>query len=136
VDARDQVVSERDFRGIANAGSLAQIAAALRRGALKLSAYLNDISDRVEAVDATFRALVPEADRRSRLAEAAALRRFPIPRTPPLFGVPVGVKDVFTSTASTRAVQLPDVLVRSCRCRCLAPAGALVSKQSRPNLLT
>ncbi|WP_106247118.1 amidase [Allonocardiopsis opalescens] len=51
--------------------------------------------DRIDAVDARVRAFVPEPGRRERLrAEAAALPHpGPGPR-PPLYGVPVGVKDI------------------------------------------
>src|SRR5207302_1033968 len=61
-------------------------------------AYVNELCDRVDAAEPEVRALLPEADRRGRLvSDATALRqRFPDPATrPPLYGIPVGVKDIY-----------------------------------------
>ena len=77
---------------------LAETAAALRSGELELTAYIDEICDRIDAAEPQVQALLPEPDRRARLrSEAAALQaRFPDPgRRPPLFGVLVGVKDIF-----------------------------------------
>ncbi len=77
---------------------LAKTAAALRSGELELTTYIDEICDRIDAVEPQVQALLPEPDRRARLrTEAAALQaRFPDPgRRPPLFGVLVGVKDIF-----------------------------------------
>lgn len=76
---------------------LAPTAAALREGSRDLPTYLNQLCDRIEAVEPHVQALLPEPDRRERLlAEAQALcDRYPDPATrPPLFGIPVGVKDI------------------------------------------
>lgn len=78
--------------------SLTETAQALRAGSLSLRAYLEQVSDRIEAVEPEIQALLPEPDRRTRLlAEAEALlAQYPHPEDrPPLFGVPVGVKDIF-----------------------------------------
>src|SRR6266487_1269612 len=77
---------------------LAATAAALRGGQIDLLAYLDDVCDRLAELDPVVQAFLPEADRRARLrTEATALRaRFPDPATrPPLYSIPVGVKDVF-----------------------------------------
>lgn len=80
------------------AAPLAATAAALRAGELDPVAYVDELCDRAEAIDGAILSLLPEAGRRERLrAEAAALRtRWPDPASrPPLYGVPVGVKDIF-----------------------------------------
>src|SRR6266516_8092437 len=77
---------------------LAATAAALRGGQIDLLSYLDDVCDRLAELDPVVQAFLPEADRRARLrTEATALRaRFPDPATrPPLYSIPVGVKDVF-----------------------------------------
>ncbi|GAC1399196.1 MAG: amidase [Ktedonobacteraceae bacterium] len=77
---------------------LAATAAALCSGELDLLAYIDEICNRVDATDPLVHALLPEADRRTRLrAEAVALQeRFPDPASrPALYGIPIGVKDTF-----------------------------------------
>ena len=66
-------------------------------GRLDLHAHVDAVLDRIEALDPTLRALVPEPGRRARLHAAAEelLARHPEPADrPPLFGALVGVKDV------------------------------------------
>jgi Asp-tRNA(Asn)/Glu-tRNA(Gln) amidotransferase A subunit family amidase len=77
---------------------LVETAAALRTGQLDLLAYINELCDRIDAAEPQIQALLPEAGRRARLlAEAQALQeRFPDPANRPhLFGIPVGIKDIF-----------------------------------------
>lgn len=77
---------------------LASTEAALRSNRIDLSSYIDDMCDRIEQVDASVQALLPEPGRRERLrAEAAALAaRFPNPADrPPLYGALVAVKDIF-----------------------------------------
>ena len=77
---------------------LIETAAALRSGDLDLLAYINEICDRIEAEEPHISALLPEEGRRARLlADAQALQaRYPDPvDRPPLYGVPVGIKDMF-----------------------------------------
>ncbi len=62
-----------------------------------LAGYVEALCDRIQAVEPRLRALLPEPGRRERLLrDAAALeRRWPDPAArPPLFGTPVGVKDI------------------------------------------
>jgi Asp-tRNA(Asn)/Glu-tRNA(Gln) amidotransferase A subunit family amidase len=77
---------------------LVETADALRSGRLDLAAYLNALCDRIDATEPELQALVPEPDRRARLLDEAAelLARFPeASPKPPLYGIPVGVKDIF-----------------------------------------
>lgn len=77
---------------------LIETAAALRRGDLDLLAYINEICDRIDEVEPHIEALLPEENRRARLlAEAQALQaRYPDPANrPPLYGILVGIKDMF-----------------------------------------
>ncbi|HLX56236.1 MAG TPA: amidase [Ktedonobacteraceae bacterium] len=77
---------------------LVETAAALRSGQLDLFAYINDICDRIDVEEPQIQALLPEAERRERLlADAQALQaRYPDPTgRPPLYGIPVGIKDMF-----------------------------------------
>lgn len=76
---------------------LDEIARELRHGERDLQASLSEFDSRIEEVDAEIHALVDEDARQDRTAaEAAAVEaRYPEPaERPPLFGVPVGVKDV------------------------------------------
>ena len=77
---------------------LAETAAALRSGSLDLFEYLDALFARQEQVEPLVQAFVPEPDRRGRvMAEARALlEQYPQPgQRPPLFGIPIGVKDIF-----------------------------------------
>jgi len=86
---------------------LAALAAGLRSGAIALRSYVERTLDRVDRFEGDVRALLPEPRRRQRiLEEAAALEaRFPDPaQRPPLYGVLVGIKDIFaTDGFETRA---------------------------------
>ncbi|HKV58032.1 MAG TPA: amidase [Ktedonobacteraceae bacterium] len=78
--------------------SLLETAAVLRSGDLDLLAYVNAICDRIDAEEPQIQALLPEDDHRERLlADARALQaRYPDPASrPPLYGIPVGIKDMF-----------------------------------------
>lgn len=80
------------------AAPLAATVADLRSGGLKLHETIDQVCDRIERVDGTLAALLPEPDRRARLhADADALIiGYPNPLDRPrLFGALVGVKDIF-----------------------------------------
>lgn len=114
--------------------SLAAIAASLREGTVDLFEYIESVSQLVETREPDVRALLPETGRRERLlAEAAALRRrFPEATSrPPLYGIPIGVKDIYnvagfdTQAGST----LPARLFAGPEADCvtaLRAAGALI----------
>ncbi len=78
---------------------LFKIAALLRNDQIDLLSYINQICDRIDALDTQIQALLPETDRRARiLREAGGLKaRFADPATRPLlYGIPIGVKDIFS----------------------------------------
>lgn len=113
---------------------LAATAAALRNGQLDLLTYLDEVCDRITSTDPLVHALLPETDRRARLrGEAAALQaRFPDPANrPPLYGIPVGVKDTFCVAGfpTQAGSQLPPELFIAPEATCvtmLRAAGALI----------
>lgn len=106
--------------------SLPETAAALKSGELDLITYVTEVIRRIEATDNEIRALLPEPNRRQRLlAEAEALlARYPDPASrPPLFGIPVGIKDLLhVDGFETRAGSYlpPDALTK--------PEGTLVKR--------
>lgn len=107
---------------------------ALRSGQINLLTYINDICERIEETEAHIEALVPEVDRRNRLLKEAEdlQRRFPDPATrPTLYGVLVGVKDLFMvdGFATHAGSRLPSELFAGPEAICvrrLREAGALV----------
>ena len=81
-----------------SAASLTATAASLRNGDLDLLTYIEDVCTRLNDLDSHIRALLPEKGRRERLLREVSLllSRFPEPsERPPLFGIPVGIKDLF-----------------------------------------
>ncbi len=78
--------------------TLASLIVELRSGLLSLPAYLAELETRFAVQEPSVLAFVPEVGRFDRLRRdaAALLERYPDPaHRPPLFGVPVGVKDIF-----------------------------------------
>src|SRR5438445_9730295 len=114
--------------------SLVETAAALRTGELDLLVCINQLCDLIDASEPQIQALLPETDRRARLLyEAQELQMsFPNPASrPPLFGIPVGIKDIFRVDGfPTRAgSQLPAELFigpESDCARTLRSVGALI----------
>lgn len=106
----------------------------LRSGQLELVAYVEEVLARVESIDGQLGALLPEADMRARLlSDARALREiYPDPaQRPPLYGVPVGIKDLLRVDGSaTRAGSLlPAEVFTGPQAACvsrLRAAGALI----------
>lgn len=116
--------------------SLVDTVAALRAGHLDLHEHVDALLDRIEALDATLLAVLPEPGRRERLHADAAdlLERYPDPADrPPLFGALVGVKDVLrvdglpTAGGSTLPVERlagsESAAVRSLRAAGALPLG-------------
>jgi Asp-tRNA(Asn)/Glu-tRNA(Gln) amidotransferase A subunit family amidase len=119
---------------VITAAPLLETAAALRTGALDLHIYLDQLLTRIEEIDPQLQALVPEPDRRGRvMQEAAALQvRYPVAEArPALYGVPIGVKDIFradglaTHAGSALPSELFDAPESSC-VRTLKRHGAIV----------
>lgn len=78
--------------------SVPELAAQLRAGTLPLAVYLDALAARFATREPDLQAFVPEPDRFGRLQREAAalLAAYPRPgERPPLFGLPVGVKDIF-----------------------------------------
>jgi Asp-tRNA(Asn)/Glu-tRNA(Gln) amidotransferase A subunit family amidase len=113
---------------------LAETATMLRKDQPDLLAAIDEICKHIDAVEPLIHALLPEPHRRSRLFdEAIALQtRFPEPASrPPLYGVLLGVKDMFhVDGFQTRAgSRLPPELFSGPEAACvrnLRDAGALI----------
>jgi Asp-tRNA(Asn)/Glu-tRNA(Gln) amidotransferase A subunit family amidase len=78
--------------------SLLELVAALRAGTQPLLPYLDELAARFAAHEPQVQAFVPEENRFRRLKQEAQtlLARYVRPeQRPPLFGLPVGVKDIF-----------------------------------------
>ncbi len=110
----------------------------LRTGQRDLLAYINEVCDRVEAVDPHIEAIIPEPGRRGRLIEEAEglRRRFPDPGSrPALYGALIAVKDIFhVSGFVTRAGSaVPPELIAGAEAACvsrLRDAGVLILGKS------
>jgi Asp-tRNA(Asn)/Glu-tRNA(Gln) amidotransferase A subunit family amidase len=106
----------------------------LRRGEVDLLKYVGSFCDRIEAEDPKIHALVPGTFDRARCLKQASklLEQYPDPEArPPLFGVPVGVKDIFRVAGfPTRAgSKLPAELFAGEEATCvsrLKGAGAII----------
>ncbi len=114
--------------------SLVETTDTLRTGEFDLFAYINRLCNLIDATEPQIQALLPEADRRARLlVEAQSLQaQFPDPASrPPLFGIPVGIKDIFrvdgfpTYAGSQLPAELFIGLESDC-VRALRLAGALI----------
>ena len=114
--------------------SLADLAPALRSGELAILDYIALLERRYAAREPSVLAFMPEPERfsRLRLEAAALLARWPEPADrPPLFGVPVGVKDIMrvAGMPTTGGSRLPLEVLRGPESACVAAlkaAGALI----------
>jgi len=82
----------------ANSPSLLALANTLRSGELSFDDYLGQLEARFNKWEPDVQAFLPEAGRFDRLRRQALalLERYPHPiNRPPLFGLPLGVKDIF-----------------------------------------
>ncbi|MEM4782393.1 MAG: amidase [Halalkalicoccus sp.] len=113
---------------------LAKVVASLRTGETSPGAYIETLEERTERVEPRIETLLSEPGRWERLRrEARALEaRYDDPASrPPLFGVPVGVKDIFhVDGFATRAgSEIPPGAItgpEAASVRALREAGALV----------
>ncbi len=74
------------------------LANGLRSGEISIDAYLDELEARFDRVEPRIHSFVSEADRFDRLRRDARVlfERYPQPVSrPPLFGLPLGVKDIF-----------------------------------------
>lgn len=114
--------------------TLPSLMATLRCRADGLGDYLAWLEARFDALEPGIQAFVPEEDRFARLRREAGrlLERYPDPATrPPLFGLPIGVKDIFhVAGFVTRAgSRLPAEVLQGPEATCvtaLRQAGALI----------
>jgi len=114
--------------------TLPSLLATLRSGADELLVYLDWLETRFEEQEPLVRAFVPEEGRLARLRRESRrlLDQYPDPATrPPLFGLPIGVKDIFhVDGFVTRAgSKLPVELLQGPEAECvtaLRQAGALI----------
>ncbi len=114
--------------------SLSSLANELRSGNLNLHLYLDHLEDLFSQKETEVQAFVPEEARfkRLHLQASSLLNTFPDPEDrPPLFGVPVGVKDIFqVSGLPTRAgSRLPREILHGAEAQAvsaLESAGALI----------
>jgi len=78
--------------------SISQISEAFSNGSVTPLEFIESICDRIESAEPNVKALLPEAGRRKRLIEEVKkiIEKYPDPsQRPPLFCVPVGIKDLF-----------------------------------------
>jgi Asp-tRNA(Asn)/Glu-tRNA(Gln) amidotransferase A subunit family amidase len=114
---------------------LPQLAAALRSGELPITNYLDILERRFNSIEPSVQAFMPEEGRFARLRVQAEelLRRWPGPDSrPPLFGLPVGIKDIMrvdglpTTGGSYLPTRLFDAPESACVSR-LKDGGALIA---------
>ncbi|MGH2521587.1 MAG: amidase [Anaerolineales bacterium] len=114
--------------------SLPALASALRLGELRITDYLSELEAQFTAREPGLLSFLPEEGRFARLRREAEalLARYPDPQScPSLFGVPVGVKDIFhVEGFSTRAgSKLPPEVLQGAEAESvttLKNAGALI----------
>ena len=97
--------------------SLPELARQLRTGELPLTRYLEQLQTYFESREPSVLAYMPEPHRFERLRRDAdsLLKRFPTPDTrPPLFGIPIGAKDIFhvDGFATSGGSQLPPEVLK------------------------
>lgn len=114
--------------------ALGQAVRDLSSGKTDLPGLIDETCDRIDANEPHIQALLPEENRRERLKKEASvlMQKYPHPHLrPPLFGVLMGVKDMFRVDGfSTRCgSRLPSDLFGGAEAKCvsvLRRAGALI----------
>ncbi|MBN2688199.1 MAG: amidase [Deltaproteobacteria bacterium] len=107
----------------------------ISRGRSYFLAYINELCDRIDAAEPRIHAFIAEPGRRKRLTGEALtlIERYPDKDLrPPLFGIPVGIKDIFSVDGfeTTCGSQLPAELFAGPEAPCVSAlrhAGALVA---------
>lgn len=106
----------------------------INKGESYFLTYVDALCDRIDKVESNIRSLIVEPDRRSRLKREARalLEQYPdVDKRPPLFGIPVGIKDIFAVNGfeTQCGSQLPAHLFAGPEAHCvsaLRQAGALI----------
>ncbi len=114
--------------------NLSDLASTLRTNQLRMTDYVSYLEAQFAERESSLLTFVPEEGRFGRLRREAEelLTRYPQPETrPPLFGVPIGVKDIFHVTGfTTRAgSKLPSEVLQGAEAEsvtALKNAGALI----------
>jgi len=78
--------------------NLSETARQLANGEIDLFDFINELCDRIDAVEPEILSLIPEDNRRNRLLKEAEilLAKYPDKNNrPAFFGIPIGVKDIF-----------------------------------------
>ncbi|MCP4359711.1 MAG: amidase [Chloroflexi bacterium] len=118
----------------ATSNALVSLAASLRSGVISLLDYIDWLQAHFEEREPEVLAFVPETSRFHRLYQEAQalLKQYPDPaKRPPLFGIPIGVKDIFQVDGfDTQAgSQLPTAILQGEEAASVAAvrqAGALI----------
>jgi Asp-tRNA(Asn)/Glu-tRNA(Gln) amidotransferase A subunit family amidase len=113
---------------------LAELLPVLRSGTLSLSSYLDHLESHFAATEPVVRAFISEPRRFERLRQEAAdlAARYPEPAArPPLYGVPLGVKDIFhvTGFLTQAGSRVPPDILAGAEAKAvsqLKEAGALI----------
>lgn len=113
---------------------LTDVSVALRNNTLSLPDYITQICDRIKSTDKIIQSLLPEKDRKKRLLKEAdkLLKQYPNPKErPPLYGVLVGIKDMFRvdGLPTQAGSKLPPKVFEGAEAKCvtrLREAGALI----------
>ncbi|MGI6225355.1 MAG: amidase [Peptococcales bacterium] len=113
---------------------LNELATSLRSGEKDIFSYINETCDLIEKVEPQIKALLPEPNRRERLLKEAKELEEKYPNfalRPPLYGVLIGVKDIFNVDGfpTQAGSRLPKELFEGPEALCvkkLREAGALI----------
>jgi Asp-tRNA(Asn)/Glu-tRNA(Gln) amidotransferase A subunit family amidase len=113
---------------------LVSIAKDLNTGKLNLLEYIDEVCDHLDTVDPQVQAFLPEQNRRARLHRdiETLMKRYPTANSrPPLYGIPVGIKDMFRVDGfpTQAGSQLPTDVFKAAESICiqkLRAAGVLI----------
>lgn len=114
--------------------TIVDIAAKIRSGKIDLPDYISSLCDRIDLKEPEIHAMVPDTFKRTRVLDDASnlLKKYPEPSSrPPLFGVPVGIKDIFRVNGfpTQCGSELPSELFKGSEATCvskLKSAGVIV----------
>ena len=127
-------VTEKESVMVLSDSKINNISKIINRGQSHFLNYVEKLCNRIDEIEPEIHSLVDEPDRRSRLKREAftLLERYPDKDSrPPLFGIPVGIKDIFTVDGfdTKCGSQLPSELFAGPEAHCvsaLRQAGVLI----------